>query len=116
VTLPGSPLDHLAVEAIQGAQLRLGLISPRPTLTDVEKREAGELVRDGQTCRFCAGLHVGASGPACPRLAAGKLNGDGDVVEFTFWPDGKWSTDRVVFVADVADETGETTETAGEGG
>lgn len=104
-TNPGTPgyLDRLATEAVHAATGHRAP-TPRPVLTEQEKREAGDLVRQGQTCRFCAGLHVGASGPACPRLAAGKLNGDGDVVEFSFWPDGQWDQSRVVFVADVTED------------
>lgn len=99
-----NPLDLLSADAIRQAQQALyPPTAPRPTLNDQEKRDAGELVRSGGSCLFCAGIHVGASTPACPRLASGKLNGDGAVVEFSFWPDGQWDTSRVVFVADVAE-------------
>lgn len=108
MTLPGGatmPLDLAANVAIRETQQRLGLApAVRAPMTAAEKREAHALVKAGNTCVFCAGLHVGASGPACPRLASGKLNGDGTVTEFAFWRDGDWDTSRVVFAADVEDE------------
>jgi len=109
-----NPLDQAARDTIRTAQHLLAPAATsalpaaaRPALTDQEKRDAGELVSAGKMCAFCAGLHVGASTPACPRLAAGKVNGDGIVTEFSFWPDGQWDTSRIVFVADVAEDVDE---------
>ncbi len=78
--------------------------TPVQSLTDVEKNEAYDVVKKGFSCVFCAGIHAGASTPACPRLSSGKLNGDGVVTEFTFWRHGQWDTSRVIFVADLEDE------------
>jgi hypothetical protein len=106
------PLEAAANTVIRDLQ-RVTYTPVGPPLTPAERQEAAKLVREGLTCQFCAGLHAGPSSPACPRLASGKLNGDGAVIEFTFWPDGQWDTSRVRFVADLADET-EATETAEE--
>lgn len=111
MTLPGGPtmpLDVAATHTIRETQARLGLapVMPRAPLTDKERRDASDLFKQGAVCAFCAAIHVGASSPACPRLASGKLNGDGAVVEFAFWPDGQWDQSRVVFAADVAEEEG----------
>lgn len=105
MTQPPSPLDHLAGQVIHGTQQRLlPTITSRPALDAAERRDADELISHGNVCRFCAGLHVGANSPACPRLAGGKLNGDGAVVEFTFWPPHEWDTSRVVFPDALEDE------------
>ncbi len=110
-TGPGMPLDVAATHIAREAQARLGLapvVAPvRAPLTDAERKQAADLVKQGAVCAFCAGLHVAPSGPACPRLAAGKLNGDGAVVEFTFWRDGEWDTSRVVFAADATEDDAE---------
>lgn len=114
-----SPLEQLAGAVIQQTHGRLTPgppPAPRPALTAEERRDAAELIKRGDVCRFCAGLHVGASGPACPRLAAGKLNGDGAVTEFTYWRDGEWDTSRLVFAADLDDDDdGEPAAGAGDG-
>lgn len=97
------PLDIAAESAIAGAQRMLGGNSfPRLPLTQQEKQEARKVVQDGGVCLFCGGVHVGASTPACPRLASGKLNGDGAVVEFAYWQE--WNTDRVVFPEDIEED------------
>lgn len=104
MTLPMGPhgdsplFDPAALAAISGVRQR-AVELPRPVLTAAEKREAADVIKAGGLCRFCAGIHAGASTPACPRLASGKVNGDGDVTEFTFWV--TWPTDRVVFPEDV---------------
>lgn len=90
------PFDLSAARAMQ-------LLSPRPALTKAEGREAKETVKTGGLCTFCAGIHAGLSSPACPRLASGKVNGDGTVVEFTYWRDGEWDTSRIIFAADIED-------------
>jgi len=103
-------LEAMASHVIHGAQERLSIptrtvTSPSPT--QEEKQLASELIQRGEVCRFCAGLHAGASGPACPRLASGKVNGDGTVVEFTFWSDAEWrpaAAGRVVFVEELDEE------------
>lgn len=96
-----SPLDLAALAAVSGAQRLLGA-APRLPLTREERIEAEKAAIEGGLCRFCAGLHAGASTPACPRLAAGRLNGDGDVVEFTFWE--RWDASRVIFAEDIESE------------
>jgi hypothetical protein len=109
---PGSPLDRIAGSVIRGTQERLAPVAPptRRPPDEEEKRLASELIQRGDMCCFCAGLHPGASGPACPRLASGKLNGDGTVVEFTYWPDQDWrpsAAERVVFVEELGDDVEE---------
>jgi hypothetical protein len=138
VTTPGvpvspgfPPLEHAAQSALRAAQQRLDAFTGKapvfpPPLTREEREEA--LKDAGSTaCCFCAAWHPGASTAACPRLATFKLNGDGQVVEGTFWPDGvtdsavevdgdgkvraatyhrtdSWDTTRVVRVSDAAEE------------
>lgn len=131
-TSPGlPPFEQAAQSAIAAARARLaGFTRPRPTLTPQERKEALERIdgggKDG-TCLFCGGLHHGASTPACPRLATFKLNGDGQVTEGSFWPEGitdaaceldgggtvravtfhrndQWDTSQIVRAADAAEE------------
>lgn len=97
------PLDDIALRAIAGTQQRIApVVAPRLPMSKQERDEVEKAVKDTGICLFCAGIHAGLSGPACPRLASGKLNGDGTVVEFTFW--NEWNTDRVVFPEDIDDE------------
>ena len=65
-----------------------GFSRPRPVLTPEEREDALKRAEDGETCRFCGAFHHGASTPACPRLATFELNGDGQVVKGSFWPEG----------------------------
>lgn len=107
---PVSPLDSVARAVTHGAQDKIAHLQPKPTLplTQQEKKEAEDAVKAGAVCVFCARIHPGASSPACPRLASGKVNGDGTVIEFTFWQDGSWDTSRSVPVEDLEeDETEE---------
>lgn len=100
-----SPFDlaaQSALGALSGARPPLSPLLTRPPLTLAERRDAADAIKAGGLCRFCGGIHVGASTPACPRLASGKLNGDGDIVEFAFWP--TWDATRVVFPEDAEDE------------
>lgn len=142
MTIPGvpvsagyPPLEHAALDAISAARSRIGALTrgalpfPPPSLTAEEKESA---LKDAASaaCRFCASLHPGASTAACPRLATFKLNGDGQVVEGSFWPSGAsdeeyvlngknevmrvtvrrrsdWDTSSVVAAADLAEEEDE---------
>lgn len=101
---PHSQLDLAALAAVGTAQ-RLLNGAPRLPISREERDEIEKVAENGGVCRFCAGIHAGGSTPACPRLASGKLNGDGDVVEFTFWP--TWDASRVVYPEDVEDESEE---------
>ena len=107
-----------------------GFRPPRPPLTPEQREEALKRIdaggKDG-TCLFCGGLHHGASTPACPRLATFELNGDGQVIKGSFWPEGvsdaaveldgegavravtfhqhdEWDTSQIVRAADAAEE------------
>lgn len=99
-----APFDEAAYSVISGTQ-RMFSAPLRLPMTQEEKIEARKVAQDGGICLFCAGIHVGASTPACPRLASGKLNGDGSVTEFTYWQE--WNADRVVFPEDIEDDTKE---------
>jgi len=128
---PGFPLlDPAANQALHAARARVDAMTGRgPQLPTLSTEEREEALKDAATatCTFCAGFHPGASTPACPRLATFKLNGDGNVVEGSFWPDGitdasaevigddgktkavfhlhgEWDTSKVVFAADAAEE------------
>ena len=97
---PGLPLlEHAARDAIHTARSRLDVLTrgsfpfPVKELSGEEKEEALKSFATS-ACRFCASQHAGASTAACPRLATFKLNGDGDVIEGSFWPSG--GTDSVV--------------------
>jgi len=98
---PQSQLDLAALAAVSSAQ-RLLTGQPRLPVSREDREELEQVAADGGLCRFCAGIHAGASTPACPRLAAGKLNGDGDVVEFSYWQ--SWDASRVVYPEDVDEE------------
>ena len=125
------PLEHAAQAAIRAAQDRLGVLTrprgPYPPRLSAEEREEALKAAATDTCLFCAALHEGASTPACPRLATFKLNGDGKVIEGSFWPDlvsdtateldeagnvravthaehRGWDTSRVVRVSDAAED------------
>lgn len=98
---PHSQLDLAALAAVNNAQ-RLLHGAPRLPVSREDREELEKVAEDGGLCRFCAGIHAGASTPACPRLAGGKLNGDGDVTEFTFWP--TWDASRVIYPEDVEDD------------
>jgi hypothetical protein len=104
---PHSQLDLAALAAVSSAQRLLGS-QPRLPISRAEREELEKVAADGGLCRFCAGIHAGSSTPACPRLASGKLNGDGDVIEFTYWP--TWDASRVVYPEDVDDPSEETEE------
>jgi len=128
-TSPGVPVfEHAAQEAIRQARSRVEAFTrPRPILTPEEREDALKRAEEGETCRFCAGFHPGASTPACPRLATFELNGDGQVVKGSFWPEGitdaaveldgegavravtfhrndQWDTSQIVRAADAAEE------------
>jgi hypothetical protein len=132
-TSPGFPvLDPVAQQAIRMAQSRLEALThgnlplPAKKLTEDEKAEALKSAKD-DACYLCGALHAAPNTPACPRVATFKLNGDGKLVEGSFWPDaatdssvemsrdgqvigvhhqvrGGWDTSRVVFISDVADD------------
>jgi len=101
------PLDAAARAVVGRAKEVAGIVPARPPLTDQDKRDAREAIKGGQICVLCGGLHVCPSTLACPRVASGKLNGDGAVIEVTFWAMGQWDTSRVLFAADVEDDLDE---------
>lgn len=78
---------------------------PRPpVLTPEDRAEAEKAASENRYCLYCGGLHAGPSTPACPRLSGGKLDGDGKIVEFTFWPGTDWAEGRVIFAEDAAED------------
>ena len=90
---PGFPgLEGPAQQAIRMAQDRLGVLTrsrfplPVKTLSEDEKAEALKSAKD-DICLLCGGLHAAPNTPACPRVAAFELNGDGRLVKGSFWPD-----------------------------
>jgi hypothetical protein len=101
------PLDSLAQDTLGRMRGHMQAPRPMPPLTEQERAEAER----AQHCLFCAGIHAGMSTPACPRLASGKLDGDGRLAEFTFWPGTDWADGRVIFAEDAA----ETEQEAGDG-
>ena len=132
-TSPGiPPFEHAAQQAIHAARMRVeSFTRPRPILTPEEREDALKRADEGETCRFCAAFHAGASTPACPRLATFELNGDGQVIKGSFWPEGvsdaaveldgegkvravtfhkhdEWDTSQIVRAADAAEEDGDT--------
>lgn len=125
------PLERTAQSAIAAARSRLDVFTGKapqfPKLSEEERKEALEKAKQEGTCTFCGGIHHAPSTPACPRLATFKLNGDGKVIEGTFWPDGvrdttiemnakgevvtiidrthdDWDVSKVLAVADAAEE------------
>ncbi len=129
---PGLPLlESPARDAIHAARSRMEALTrgslpfPVKDLSSEEKEEALKGAAES-TCQLCGGIHPAPNTPACPRIATFKLNGDGTLVEGSFWPEGgvetvteirdgkvvsevrrtrrEWNTDRVVFAADLAEE------------
>ena len=129
---PGFPaLDRTAQQAIHAAQSRLDVLTrgsfpfPVKKLSDEEKEDALKSAKD-EICLLCGGLHAAPNTPACPRVAAFELNGDGRLVKGSFWPDASdsavdidkdgeiigvhheihrgWDVSRVVMAADLAEQ------------
>lgn len=110
---PGRPLlDPAAGAAIDSVRQRIGLDPGHPhppappaaqPLTDEDRRAADDLIKQGKTCRLCAGLHPGGE-LACRRLAAFELDADGQLRAGSFWRDGEWDTSGVLFAAEVQDD------------
>ena len=110
---PGRPpLDNAASAVIAAARARLDQRTPIPALpaakppvplTAEQRAEALDVIKDGGACTLCGGLHQGADLPACPRLATFRLDGDGRVVEGSFWPGTEWAAGRVVLAEDAAE-------------
>jgi hypothetical protein len=93
------PFDPVASEVLGRMRGAMQPQRPMVPLTEQERAEAEK----AEHCLFCAGIHAGMSTPACPRLASGKLDGDGKLVEFTFWPGTEWADGRVIFAEDAAE-------------
>lgn len=107
---PGGARGHNSLDAAAGQVIGTArtAMDPRmlcrpPPLTKDEKADARKMP-DANVCAFCLGLHKFPSGPGCPRLATFKLNGDGDVIEGTFWPGTKWAKGRVVLIEDTHED------------
>ena len=100
------PFDHAAasaIGAIRGQGSPWVRTMPPPPLTAGERAEAQQAA--DAACTLCAGIHPLPATPACPRVATFRLDGDGKLVEGTFWgPDTNWWEGRVVFVADVHED------------
>lgn len=106
----GPPLEPLAAQTLAAMRGASRPPVPRP-LTSEERAEAEEAARANRYCLYCGGFHAAPSTPACPRLSGGKLDGDGKLVEFTFWPGRDWAEGRVVFAEDAMEEaTGDNVE------
>jgi hypothetical protein len=99
---------------------------PVKNLSEEEKAEALKTAKD-DTCYLCGALHTAPNTPACPRVMTFECNPDGRIIKGSFWPEGvsdeeitldaeggvvsvtvrrrrEWSTDRVVFAADLAED------------
>lgn len=114
-------LDGMAGDAIAAARARAGISVPRRPppatprrLSEQERRDALDLVRQGKTCRCCAGLHPGGE-LACPRLASFEVDGDGLLRAGTYWPDGSWDASGVLSAAEVAGDDSSPDERGGDG-
>jgi hypothetical protein len=106
---PGrAPLDGAAAAVIASARQRITGTrtfppAPAKALTDEERAEALDTISKGGGCACCGGIHAAAD-HGCPRLASFRLDGDGKLTEGTYFPDGQWDPERVIF----ADPKGET--------
>src|SRR6185312_7223268 len=98
------PLEDEASRVLAAARQRMEPRPRPPVLTAAERKEAEDAAKEDRWCKFCAGIHAMPSTTACPRLAGGKLDGDGKVVEFTFWPGRDWADGRVVFAEDAMED------------
>lgn len=107
------PFDSAAQATIAAARARMS--PPRPQVLSAEDRaEAEAAAKEAEAiCRLCLGLHVHPNTPGCPRLASGKIDGDGKVVEFTFWPGLDWAKGRVILAEDIHEEDAESGEENG---
>ena len=104
------PLENAASSVLAAARGRMGGQRPFPMpppqkLTAEQQAEAIDTIAKGGGCGLCGGIHA-ASEHGCPRLASFRLDGDGQVVEGTFWPDGSWDRSSVVFATDAAEGEG----------
>jgi len=107
VTEPGYQPRHYSPASIIGASARSrsGMTDRPPPfparppvpLTAGDRAAIAEALADGASgvCRICGGIHVHINAPACPRLAAFELNGDGTIRSGVLHPDGWWDTSRV---------------------
>ena len=107
MTIPGAhqfgggqnPYDPAAQATIAAARARMS--PPRPPVLSPEDRAEAEKRPEDDICRLCIGIHKFPNGPGCPRVATFKLNGDGVLVEGTFWEGKAWAEGRVVLWEDV---------------
>lgn len=100
------PFDPAAASTLGAVRQRLAGERPHPAQPPLTEAERTEAQKAGH-CQFCAGIHAGMSTPACPRLATFKLDGDGKVMEGSFWPGTDWAPGRVIFAEDAAEEPGD---------
>jgi hypothetical protein len=52
-----------------------------------------------ERCTHCGGRHS----RACPRVRSMEFDSSGRVLRVEFWPDGRWSTDHVLFADELPD-------------
>lgn len=106
---PGrAPLDGAAAAVIAQARQRITGTrqfppAPPQNLTDEQRAEAVDVIAKGGGCACCGGIHA-AEDYGCPRLSWFRRDADGVLVEGTYFPDGQWDPERVIF----ADPKGET--------
>jgi len=111
VSFPGAqggygrpPLENMASSVLAAARGRHAAFAGRPQfppaavqkLTAEQQAEAIQTIASGGGCGLCGGIHA-AQEYGCPRLSSFRLDGDGKIVEGTFWRDGEYDTSRVVF-------------------
>lgn len=72
---------------------------PEPAgLTPDELRQIRKQIADNR-CLHCGGAHA----RACPRVKTMSYHPNGALAGVEFWPDGKWSTDHVLFLDEYPD-------------
>ena len=106
-----NPYDGPAQATIAAARARMSPPRP-PVLTPEERAEAEKAAEENRYCLYCGGIHAGPSTPACPRLATFKLDGDGKVVEGSFWEGTAWAEGRVILAEQAAEDGGEASDGA----
>jgi hypothetical protein len=73
------------------------LVSPEDLGTDRDDTtltaELAARLRAIPACNHCGGRHT----RACPRVKAMSWHPNGSLAAVTFWPDGKWSDEQVLW-------------------
>lgn len=77
------------------------MTEPVEPLTPEEAADIRARFTRGEACRHCGALHA----RACPRVKAMTFHPGGTLAGVTFWPDGKWSDQGLIWPEDLTQTT-----------